>query len=198
MLSTVTSTILLEGLKDAANQTMWRDYVDRYQPMIVRYVERLGIVRADADDIAQDALLAFANGYRDGKYDRDRGRLRAWLFGIAHTTTRNWFRQNRRRDRQVVQATDQTDFFARIEDEDRLAALWDEEWRAAVIRQCLDEVRREIEESTYRAFDEFARKGRPAHEVARELQITENAVYGSKRRVLARLRELMPAMEATF
>ena len=68
---------------------------------------------------------------------------------------------------------------------------------AAVLRGLLkgSEIRAIVDPQTYTAFEEFALKERPAADVARELRITENSVFGCKRRVLHRLREILPLME---
>ena len=64
-----------------------------------------------------------------------------------------------------------------------------------MLRQCLLEVSLEVEPKTFRAFELFARQGKPARDVANELGISENAVFGAKRRVLRRVRELLPKIE---
>lgn len=198
-LSTITSASLLASLKDHQNATAWHDYLGRYRPLVVRYLQRTGLHAADAEDVAQEALLAFATSYRNGKYDPARGRLRSWLFGIAQTVLRNWQRRNHRRERQVVDAPDDaTGVLGRIADDDHLAALWDEEWQEAVLRQCLAEVRAEVEEKTFRAFERFALEGVAASDVAAELGMTENAVFGAKRRVLDRVKALRPALDDVF
>lgn len=198
MLHTVTSTLLLDGLRDPNNHTVWRDYVDRYRPLLVDYARRLGLLPADAEDVAQQVLMAFATAYREGKYDPQKGRLRSWLFGIARTTIRNWRSRQQAREIQVAESGESTGFFAQIEDEDHLERLWEERWQQAVLQQCLVEVRREVEDKTYRAFELFARLGRPAREVADELGISQNAVFGAKRRVLRRIREILPQLEEVW
>lgn len=187
MRSTVTSAELLRGLCDPGNQTVWRQYVDRYRPVLLEYGRRLGLTADDAEDAAQQTLVAFLEGFRAGRYDPQKGRLRQWLFGIAAHT----IRQARARPRAVqVADTTGTGFFAQLPDEATMAVLWDEEWRTALLAHCLQVVRGEVAPQTYEAFDRFACRDEPAAAVAQALGITENAVYGSKRRVLDRLREL--------
>ena len=197
MRSTMTSTLLLEGLRRPDNHTVWQDYVDRYRPLLVRFARRLGVPEADAEDLAQQALCAFADGYRNGAYDRERGRLRAWLFGIARNFVRRWL-QRPPRELQAADASAGTGFLERISTEDQIAEIWAAEWRQAVLQQCLLEVSLEVEPRTFRAFEQFARRGLPAREVAAELGISENAVFGAKRRVLRRIRELLPKMEDSW
>lgn len=195
---TNTSTALLEGLRDAHNQTVWSDYVGRYRPLIVAYCRRLGLPASDAEDVAQDALWTFAASYRDGKYDRERGRLRAWLFGIVKNVMLRWRR--RAGDRRVEHAPEldggaSGDALAQFADDDR---LWEDEWRKAILRRCLEEVRAEVEAKTFRAFELFAVEGWPAARVAAELETTENAVFIAKHRVLRRVQAMLPQLERDF
>ena len=140
---TITSTDLLLGLRDPNNSSIWQQYVDRYRPLLLKYGRKLGLKDADAEDVAQLTLVTFCRAYQDGKYDRERGRLRVWLFAIARNQILNWHRR-REREVQVNSEPDRTDFFAAVGDENRLEQIWEEEWRGAVMKHCLDEIRREV------------------------------------------------------
>ena len=78
-----TSTNLLIGLGDLSNDKVWSTFCSRYQAVIMSFARRAGLSEQDAQDAAQDTLLAFADSYRRGKYNRDKGHLRTWLFSIA-------------------------------------------------------------------------------------------------------------------
>lgn len=195
LLHTMTNTLLLEGLRGEGDGGAWRRFVDRYLPMIERYARRFGLSDADAQDAAQQALIAFCSSFREGNYDREKGRLRFWLFGIARNQIRNHLRGLQRREKQIAPENSQTDFFARQVDEGELERAWDEEWRQAVLRQCLDEVRRTMDPRSVEAFELFAWKGHSAQDVAERLGLTANAVFIAKHRVMKRIRELLPQME---
>ncbi len=195
ILKSVTNTYLLDGLRDAGNRIVWQTFVDRYRPMIEKYAYRFGVTGADAQDAAQQTLIAFATSYQQGKYQRDRGRLRVWLFGIARNQILNTRKKRAHREVQVAGANDETDFFAQQGDEDQLEAIWEQEWRDAVLRQCLEEVRQEFDAKSIEAFELFAWRGWPAQKVADHLDLTANAVFIVKHRVLKRIRELLPKME---
>jgi len=194
-LNTITSASLLEGLRDHANRTVWQQFAARYQPMLVRYGRRLGLSEADADDAAQQTLIAFSESYRDGKYDPLKGRLRVWLFGIARNQIRNLRRRVGQQEMQVADESQHTGFFAKLPDDDHFERIWEEEWRDAVVRQCLAEVAREFDDRTIRAFELFAWKGQTAQEVAGQLDMSPNAVFIAKHRVMKRIRTLIPRME---
>ncbi|MCH7705375.1 MAG: sigma-70 family RNA polymerase sigma factor [Planctomycetes bacterium] len=195
ILRTITNTQLLDDLRNPGNETVWQQFVNRYMPMIVKYAVRAGLRSADAEDAAQQTMIAFCTAYQQGKYDREKGRLRFWLYGIARNQIKSVFKRRAKQEVQVVEDTAQTDFFARQPDEADLEKVWEEEWREAVLRQCLEEVHREFDAKSIEAFELFAWKGLPAQEVAERLDMTPNAVFIVKSRILKRIRELVPDME---
>ncbi len=197
-LTTATSTRLLEGLKQAEDGTIWRQFDQRYRPLLLNYARRLGLAGADAEDATQQSLIAFCTAYQQGKYDRDKGRLRSWLFGIARRQIKRAIRRRYDGQMQVHAHTDQTSFFAQIADEDRWEAMWEEQWQQAVLAECLREVRTQFDAKTIQAFELFAWKGLSAKQVARDLGISENAVFLAKHRILKRVRELLPGVEEIF
>ena len=195
---TVTSTHLLNGLRDPENRTVWQEFVSRYRPLIESYARRLGMNETDAQDAAQQSLIAFCTSYQDGKYHRETGRLRHWLFGIARNQINNARKKGRRRELQIGANSGETDFFERVEDDAHLEEIWEQEWRDAVLRQCLEEVRQTVEPKSVEAFELFARKGWSAQQVADHLGMTPNAVFIAKHRIMKQIKELLPRMEAEW
>lgn len=197
---TLTSTSLLEGLKDPGNGDTWRAFVERYRPMLVSYARRsFGMSRADAEDAAQEAMNAFFEQYMKGAYDRDKGRLRKWLFGIATNKNRALLRKNARTPEiQVSGQTTSTGFMDRVPDDTQLEQAWDKEWQRAIFRQCFEEVRHELDEKTINAYIQYAKEQQPAETVAAELGMSINAVYLAKHHVLKRIRDMIPTMEEVW
>jgi RNA polymerase sigma-70 factor (ECF subfamily) len=190
---TRTSTALLEGLRDSGDESAWREFEARYRPLVFAVARRLGLQDADAEDAAQETLAAFVQAYREHRYDREKGRLRQWLRGIACHKVRDLLR---RRGREVS-ASDRTDAERMLEQvpDAHAQSAWDDEWSKAVLRDCLEQVRGEVEPQTFEAFLLFALREWPARRVAEHLQISEAVVYQSKSRVLKRVRELIGGAE---
>jgi RNA polymerase sigma-70 factor (ECF subfamily) len=189
MLETVTSTSILNGLRDAENQTAWRLYVDRYRPLLVGFVTHMGVPPEDAEDIAQETLLAFSEAFREGRYERSQGRLKSWLFGMARNKLAHHFRSRARHPTEALEGEMTGTGQSGAEE------AWDREWRRRVVEQCLSQVRSEVQPLTWRAFNPFALDDRPTQEVAEALGITRNAVFLAKSRILRRLKELLIVME---
>lgn len=192
--TTVTNTLLLDGLQ-RKDDAVWSQFVARYRPMLVRFAQRQGLSEDNADDAAQQTLIAFCSAYQEGKYARELGRLRHWLFGIARNQIRNTRRKVNRREVQVVEDSDETNIFQRQPDDTDMEKIWEEEWQASLLKQCLEEIRREHDAKSIEAFELFAWKGLPAQQVADQLGLTPNAVFIIKHRIMKRIKELLPRME---
>ncbi len=194
---TVTSTALLDGLQDVHNSKVWQEFFDRYFPLLVSFSRRIGLAESEAQDAAQEALIAFASGYREGNYVRSKGRLRSWLYSIA----RHKAIDIQRRRREVVVAdgvSGETAFLNKIPDEATLSEMWEEEWRRAVLTACMEEVRQQVEPKTMRAFELFVLEGWPSEKVAEHLGLSRDAVFQYKARVLSRMRQVREHMEEVW
>lgn len=187
--TTVSSTILVNHLRDGGNESAWRQFSARYEPMLLAVVRRADLQEPDAADVVQETLVDFLRDFQSGKYDPQKGRIRAWLRGIAVNRVKRVWGRAAKREVQVVDPTGATGYLNRIPDDKTLTDIFDEEWHRAVMATCMDEVRRQVDDQTFQAFELFAMKDWPAEKVAEHLGVTRNVVYISKNRVLTRMRQ---------
>jgi RNA polymerase sigma-70 factor (ECF subfamily) len=186
----VTTTRLLEELAREPKGPAWDEFCQRYLPVLRRFAARVGIPAQDTDDVAQNAMMRFATAFRDGKYDRQRGRLRSYLFTIAASAASSHRRRERRHARSVSLNPEVAEQAA-----DELERTWNETWREQVLVRCLAQLRGVFDDTTLEIFERFAMQGQPAGQVAAAFHTTPNAVYLAKRRVLGRIREFQQQME---
>ena len=185
-----TSTTLLEGLRNQHDHVTWKRFSDRYQPILAATMYRAGLRDSDAQDAIQETLMAFLEAYRMDKYDRDKGRLRSWLLGIATNKIREIRRRLARRERQPAPDSDGAVLLDVPVNEDSLSAVFDEAWERSVMAECLRQVQLQVEHKTFEAFRLFALEDWPADRVADHLGMSRDTVYVHKGRVLAKLREI--------
>jgi RNA polymerase sigma-70 factor (ECF subfamily) len=177
-----TRSTLLARLTDRDDEEAWCTFNELYRPMLVGYAHKRGLDAADADDVAQqcvEAVLANIDRYQHT------GSFKAWLRTIAQNRIRDLFRK--RREQQV----DSGVWAAQADDEPAADELWERHWLAEHLRYCVEKVRPDIAEHTYRAFVENVIDERPAAETAERLGLTVNQVYVAKFRVLERIRNLL-------
>jgi RNA polymerase sigma factor (sigma-70 family) len=192
---TQTTTALLEGLLDPADEQTWRAFDARYRPILIAFGLRLGLPPEDAADAAQEALARFVKSYRGGKYDRGRGRLHSWIIGIS----RNCIGELRQRKAAHWQERGMS-AIVDLPDRAAMTRMWDEECEQELLRQGLDELRQhtKTDAGTIRAFEMLALDGRRPADVASELSITLNDVYLAKHRCLKRLRAILTRLEKLY
>jgi RNA polymerase sigma factor (sigma-70 family) len=190
----ITTSTILWGLRDFEDRGAWQRFVERFRAPIVRLAQGQGLKPADAEDVAQETLLAFADGFRAGRYDVEKGRLSRWLFGIAYRQMSRARDASNRRSA-AGQVDESTSDVHAIADEDEVTRSWDVEWERAILEQCLAQARREVHPQTFRAFELVALENRAAAQAAEELAIDVKAVYNAKHRLLKRIRELRESME---
>ncbi len=186
-----TNTVLLAGLLEAGNDEVWRDFDGRYRPVLRAFAGRLGLASADAEEVAQETLARFVELYRAGKYDRERGRLRSWIFGIAQRRVADVRRvRERRREKRGESALEP------LTSEPELEHLFEEEWQRALLAAAFAELRAgRTDPQSIRALELLASGNRSADEVATELSMTPNAVYAAKHRAVVKLREILTRLD---
>jgi len=182
-----TSASILARLQTFSSETAWSSLAEHFERPLHRYARRAGLTPEQAADAVQDTLVAFAQAYRAGGYDAARGRLSAWLFGIARREVASL---RRAVARDPVGALDSVVERDTPEDEDALERIWDEEWRRAVLERCIERVRHEVEPATWECFALQTFEGLSAEAVAQRMGVPHTRVYNAKHRVSRRMREL--------
>lgn len=188
-MTNVSSMSLLIGLREEGNSLAWVQFCDRYRGLLVAFALRLGLTQSDAEDAVQETLLAFLESFRQGRYERDKGRLGQWLFGIARNKV-HYLQRQRGRELVILAKDDQSGLLSKVADDHSISQVWEEEWRRAVLKACIEEVRGEVEPSTMKAFELLALEECSPAQAASQLGMTVNAVMKAKRRVLSRMRDL--------
>ena len=194
--STIDSDTLVEQLRAENDDVAWRRVDKRYGPMLLAFAVRMGLDAERSRDARQEAMLSLVQALRDGQYDRQRGRLRDFLFAIARNRIIDIVRRRARESAngriQSVEALD----LATADDE--WQAAWDAEWRIAVAAQALCEAQERFHADTYQVFHLKAIEGLSSVEVGERLNRSVNAVDVATSRVRRFLREIRPVIEERF
>ena len=182
-----TTSQLLEGLFDNANDDAWRECDARYRPIIIAFARQLGLGDADAADIAQETLAKFLQEYQAGKYDRSRGRLGSWIIGIAKYRIADLRRRNARRREARGESA-----MLNLPGAEQLEELWNAEVKRVVLNRSMEELRTKtrMTPQTIRAFEMVTLEQKSAAAVAEELGMTVNDVYVAKNRAIEQLRKI--------
>src|SRR5688572_3182332 len=127
-----TTTALLCGLLDPAAEHSWLEFDARFRPIVRGFAMKLGLSEPDADDATQETLTRFVKYYRQGKYDRARGRLSSWLIAIAQNCVADL------RERSAVRKEHRGESaIADLSETNALEALWAEESRRVILANAM-------------------------------------------------------------
>jgi len=184
----ITTATVLQQLRDFENRDAWESFAERFHRPVVSFAKGMGLKQADAEDAAQETLLAFAEAYRRGQYDPAKGRLSRFLFGIAY---RQALKTRRVAGAGLLAGANvESGVLSQVPDEQAATGIWDTELERSLLDRCLSQVQREFEPQTFQAFDLVVRNEQSADDVAKQLGVPIKSVYNAKHRILKRIREL--------
>lgn len=183
--ASISTTLLARvRLRDA---DAWRRFVHLYGPVIYRWAKRSRLQASDAADVAQDVLLAVAEGIDRFHQDRPGDSFLGWLWGVTRNKIRDHFRHAAHGQgvggEGALAELQQVAVWQEEEAEPEASALISE-----VAHRALQLIRDEFEPRTWGIFLRCAVGGDSAADVAADLGLSVAAVYKAKSRVLLRLR----------
>jgi RNA polymerase sigma-70 factor (ECF subfamily) len=181
-------------MRDPLDRIAWTEFVEIYGPLIYSYGRRRGLQDADASDLVQDVLRSVAAAAGRFVYDPARGSFRGWLL----TITRNELNDHLRRASGRATGEGGTTHLAVLaeqpaeDDDDR----WERDHREQLFAWAAERIRGTFQAATWDAFWRTTVEHQAPKVVAEGLGMTVGAVYIARSRVLARLREVIAAVEA--
>ncbi|MFN7020409.1 MAG: RNA polymerase sigma factor [Phycisphaerales bacterium] len=192
---TQTTTQLLDSLKCPSNDGLWRQFDDRYRPILIAFARSQGATEEDAAEAAQLTLAQFAADYRAGGYDRSRGRLSSFIVSIARHRLIDMARARQRRhisrgDSAIIE----------LPDERTMTEAWETARRRVIFERALHVLRTDtrLDPRTIRAFELCALRNTPAEAAAAECGMTVPEVYVAKNRAIKKLREIVAQFTQEF
>jgi len=179
---------LLIRVRDPADQAAWREFDEIYRPVILRIAQYKGMQAADAEDIAQEVLLAVAKAVEQREHDPKRAKFRTWLHRVANNIILDALGR-RKPDRAAGGSSLQAVLDQKESPGGPDSELLRLEYRREIFRWAARQVRREFRQETWDAFWSTYIEGRSVEVVAKELAKDAGAVYAARSRVMRRIRE---------
>lgn len=173
-----------ESVLDRARSGDTTDLVRIYAPFVANLARKWGRARglseADAEDVAQEAMLQLLRLVVDFRYDRQKGRFKGLVSSIVTRRVADASRRRKPTDMDLGQIS--------VEEDREFEDLQEREWVKAQLLMVLDIVRKEVQPSTFQCFQLTWLDGLSNADVARRLGLPPNTVAQNKRRVFERVR----------
>jgi RNA polymerase sigma-70 factor (ECF subfamily) len=183
-----TPVTLLERLRNPAEKDAWARFVQIYTPLLFHWARKTGLQTSDAADLVQDVFAILVEKMPTFRYDSNKS-FRSWL----RTVTLNKWR-DRAKARRATAVDPGHAPLADVAAEDPVEVLAENEYRRFLTCRALQVMQADFRPETWRACWLTVGEGRPAAEVATNLNISVSAVYSATCRVLGRLRQELAGM----
>jgi RNA polymerase sigma factor (sigma-70 family) len=182
-----TKVSLILHLPQASDVDAWREFIDVYEPFILRLARSRGLQEDDARELVQRVMLAVARAVDRWKPDAERGRFRAWLFRIARNQLINLL-ASEKIDRPHG-GTTHVQLLQQLVDSRDSNQEVELDYKREMFRYAAARVKQVVQPATWQAFWSVAVLEQPAIAVAENLKMTVGAVYIARSRVISRMRD---------
>ena len=197
-----TRASLVQRLKDPEDQSSWNKFYEIYRGLIFSVARRSGLNESQASDVVQETMIYVARKMPGFTYDPARDSFKGWLLTVTRWRIRDQLAKDARQPSQLPRASgsDQqetrTATIDRVPDpaEPDLAAIWEEEWEAQLLRTALARIKRHVQPEHYQIYHLLVVLGQSPAEVARGLEVSLPQVYLAKHRVGALLKKEIQAL----
>ena len=178
-----TPASLLYRLRRTDEVAAWGRFVDLYTPLLYHWAHRLGEQHSDSADLVQDVFLILWRKLPEFEYDSGKS-FHAWLRTIFlnryRTRVRHEIATNRHHPGLSGRDVGVSDFSEQLDQE---------EDRRFLIRQAFRLIEGEFSVLQQQMFRAYVLEEQPAEKVAEMLGISPGTVYGTKSKILSRLRQ---------
>lgn len=190
-----TRASLVVRLRSARDEGAWAEFLDVYEPLILRLLRKHGLQDSDSRDVCQQVLAAVAHDIEQWRPDGARESFRRWLFQIARNRVIKFLVKERRGGSAKGGTDAQLVLEGLPDDHASLSAEFEREYRQQLLLCAAEQIRGEFRESTWQAFWKTCIDGRSASEVADKLGTSVGNVYVARSRIVARLRDKVVELE---
>ena len=203
-----TRASLLRRLKDLSDSASWNEFYEVYRGLIFCVARRAGLNEVEAGDVVQDTLISVAKKMTSFTYDPAKDSFRGWLLTLTRWRIQNQLARRKPRADPDLKVSSprgreedtRTGLIERVPDPagSELAAVWEEEWEAHLLRTALARIKRQVHPRHYQVYHLHVVLGQPAAEVALALDMKLPQVYLAKHRVGTLLKKEVRKLRETL
>ena len=167
----------------------WQRLVELYSPLVFFWCRRSGLRPEDAADVLQNVWQAVAGHLGDFQRQRP-GAFRGWLWTITRNKLNDHFRRHRQ-EAVAIGGSTALHLLQELPEQEPESSVSESsaDGSGDVLRRSLALIQTDFEPQTWQAFWLAAVEGHPAREISARMNMSLDAVYQAKARVLRRLRE---------
>jgi RNA polymerase sigma-70 factor (ECF subfamily) len=200
-----TRTTLIKRLRNWQDQASWQAFFDTYWKLIYHFALKSGLTRTEAEDVVQETMISVAKHMPSFNYDRNIGSFKAWLFSMTRWRITDQFRKrdpvcHSRSNSDSDSDSSPAAELCNIAGQTNLdtEALWDTEWKKALLEAATAKVKRSRDLKHYQIFDLFVNKEWAPAKIAKTFEITVAQVYLTKHRVVQAIKKEVERLQESI
>lgn len=193
-----TRKTLLSRLKDLGDEASWREFFDIYWRLIYNVARKSGFNDAAAQDIVSETFVTLSRHMPNFHYKPEVGSFKSWLLQVTRTRMIDALRRrhSRQGDGYIPREEALSTSLLEAQSSDAgLEAVWDEEWRAHLLKVATERVKQRADARQFQMFYLHVVQNVPALQVARRLGAKLPEVYFAKYKISAQLKKELKRLE---
>lgn len=184
-----TRASLIARIRDSGDDAAWQEFVQIYQPVVQRFVQRHGLQYADAAEITQEVLSRVAKSIENWSNDQENGTFRGWLYRITSNQTIDFLRK---RQRERSRTAGQDAGLSQVADPTASqSSIFQAEYEQQLFYWAAEKLKPKFKPINWQAFWMSSVEGLSIDEVAKRLEIEYSSVYVARCRIMAKLSSLV-------
>lgn len=184
-----TSKTLLEKMT-GGDEVSWEEFIARYSEIIISLGRLKGLTDTECNDLLQEVMFRFFQNSKTFVFDPGIARFRTYFGRIIHGKIIDILRK-RPPVSQPVETLPEDPADADDGPDNILNTALLYEWRALILHDAMELLRKEVEPITYCAFELYMVQEMPIDQVIGQLGITKNQVYIACTRCVQKLKRII-------
>ena len=133
-------------------------------------------------------MLSFFQRNKNFEYQREKGTFRSYFGKVINNNIIDIIRKKRYNHVEYQESKD-------LRLDDALSREFENDWREYLFRQALLELKKQVEDDTFEAFNLYAIQGRKISEVSEFLEMSVSSIYVAKNRCINKLKIIINDLE---
>jgi len=181
-----TSITLIQKMRNQYDESSWNRFTDAYTPYMRMIILSMGLRHHDTEDLVQSIILKAWKNLPDFNYKPESGSLRSWLKTITKNTVLSFLKKKSTKEASLDEIQENSVMDHNPVTEAEIYDCMDKQWEIYISNLAWDNVKDEFGETVQQIFLKLS-KGESIEQIAVDLDVKENTVYQSRKRVKNRL-----------
>lgn len=181
-----TSITLVQKMRNQYDEASWDRFTESYTPYMRMIVLSMGLRHHDTEDLVQSIILKAWKNLPDFDYSPDKGALRSWLKTITKNTVLSFLKKKSTKESSLDEIQENSMLDHSPVSESEIYSCMDKQWEIYISNLAWENVKAEFGETVQQIFLKLS-KGESIEQIAVDLDVKENTVYQSRKRVKNRL-----------